>query len=188
MNDVTRFATPKNGTSTPVESQASHPCSRQKIGTRYAAAHGDEGCSDHPLPDFINAQSAYLPFACRHGHGRSACPGRHEFGIQLLTVPSPRSEARVTGVLRLSLPPRLDDGQAKTIIIIQYHLPNAASTSKAASNGGLFCFCELFLGLVALLPAEISGSLIRHSPTRGFRPRHPARQPRLTQRRRPCCR
>lgn len=46
---------------------------------------------------------------------------------------------------------------------VQYHLPNAASTSsEAASNGGFFCFCELFLGLAA--PVCFRGAPIAHRP------------------------
>lgn len=57
------------------------------------------------------------------------------------------------GLCRMSLPISSAGGRSSgETFAVQYHLPNAASTSsEAASNGGFFCFCELFLGLAALL-------------------------------------
>jgi hypothetical protein len=72
---------------------------------------------------FINAQSAYLPFACRHGHGRSACPGRHESGTP---TGGPRG---VMGVFHLPLPSplRLDDGRSMEA---EQPIPKTARKSK----------------------------------------------------------
>lgn len=133
---------------------------------------------------FINAQSAYLPFACRHGHGRSACPGRHEFWDP--NSWSPRGHG--------CFPPppsprfRLDDGRWA---LHESRAANPKNSSQKQKNPPLDAASLLVdagfgrwywtanVSPDDRPPAEDIGRLIRHSPTpqhEGFR-RRPARQP-----------
>lgn len=141
-----------------------------------------------PGQSFINAQSAYLPFACRHGHGRSACPGRHEFGDPNSWSPRgswvfshpPLVPSSPFGRWAMGAP-RKQTGAAnpKNSSQKQKNPPlDAASLLVDAAFGRWYWTVNVSPG--DRPPAEDIGRLIiRHSPTpqhEGFR-RPPARQP-----------
>lgn len=144
---------------------------------------------------FINAQSAYLPFACRHGHGRSACPGRHEFwdpnswsprGHGCFPSPPPPDSVWTMGDGRSTKAEQpIPKTARKSKRIRRWMLPRCLLTQDSADGIGR----RTFLLTTDRLQKISGGSFdtAQHPNTRGSAAVLLA-SPRVTQRRPPGCR